>query len=126
MNFNGETIMVVQYDNVISGSDKHDKLRGSDGNDYLFWSAPGERFSAGLIGLAGRDGDDRLEASVPGWGQIHMFGGAGNDEFILDLTNETIVTNGAYKGWQSHHAYGGSGADVFEFTDIDETGGYVA
>ncbi|MEO1137863.1 MAG: calcium-binding protein [Pseudomonadota bacterium] len=66
--------------------------------------------ATGTEGLSGDRGNDTLEGSVEGAGQLHIFGNIGNDTLVLDLTNEA--------GRQGQHVYGGEGSDVFQFTNV--------
>ncbi len=102
-------------DTIIQDDFTTDKLRGTGENDHLIHHRDLSVEAHSSVGLAGYDGDDILEGSVPKNGQIHMFGATGNDWFILDLTKIPDAV-----GHQGHHAYGGHGQDTFHFTNIDE------
>lgn len=97
---------------TLNGNGGVDTLEGGEGNDHLILhrSASDDDTSSSSSALHGGAGNDILEASVSGLGQVHMLGGDGDDTFILDVTNET--------NHQGHHAYGGEGADIFKFTNI--------
>ncbi|MBO9465261.1 hypothetical protein J7443_08490 [Tropicibacter sp. R15_0] len=97
---------------TLNGNGGVDTLEGGEGNDHLILhrSASDDDTSSSSSALHGDAGNDTLEASVSGLGQVHMFGGDGDDTLILDVTNET--------NHQGHHAYGGEGADIFQFTNI--------
>lgn len=82
-------------------------LNGWDGHDYLE-----SLNSTGLTGIYGQTGNDTLVGSVPSWGQIHMGGREGDDDLIMDVTNNA--------GHQGHHVYGGTGKDDFIFRNVDD------
>ncbi|WP_281969195.1 hypothetical protein [Roseovarius nanhaiticus] len=92
-----------------------DKVRGGLGNDHLIHHRDPSVEGHSSVGLAGFEGDDILEASVPNSGQIHMFAAEGNDWLILDVTK-----NADAGGMQGHHAYGGPGQNTYQFKNIEK------
>ena len=88
-------------------------ISGGRGNDHLIHHRDFSVEAHSSTGLFGYAGDDILEASVPGRGQIHMFSATGNDWLILDVTK---MPNAA--GTQGHHVYGGPGKNTFQFNNI--------
>ena len=102
-------VTIIQDDFTI------DTVAGGPANDYLIHHRDPGVVTQDGTGIAGYAGDDILEGSVPDQGQIHMFGAAGNDWFILDVTKVEDAL-----GTQGHHAYGGSGEDTFQFTNIEQ------
>lgn len=102
-------------DNTVRDDFTTDKIRGEAGNDHLIHHRDLSVEAHSSVGLAGYDGDDILEGSVPKNGQIHMFGATGSDWFVLDVTKVPDAI-----GMQGHHPYGGPGQDTFQFTNIDE------
>ena len=94
-------------------NDQVESTRGTAGDDHLIHhrdlSITNNHSS---IGLSAGPGNDTLEASTPYAGQVHMWGGTGNDTFILDMTNFTHH--------QGHHVYGGVDADKFKFVNIEK------
>lgn len=104
-------------DNIIR-NDQIGRIRGTRGDDHLIHHRdPSIQNDHSSIGMSGGPGDDTLEASLPFAGQVHMWGGSGNDTFILDMTNITHH--------QGHHVYGGVDADHFSFTNISANKFYV-
>lgn len=101
------------HDTVI-GNDGYDTLIGGGGNDILILHTTDASDDSGpegaLASLNGQAGNDTLEASMVDGGQIHMYGGPGDDTFILDVRNDS--------GRQGHHVYGGEGADEFHFENV--------
>lgn len=108
-----DTLVGGAGNDTIFGGGGEDMLRGGGGDDYL--SALGASKSTGI---EGGSGNDTLVGSVPGYGQIHMRAGDGDDLLILDVSNDTVPGGGLYS-YQGHHAYGGRGSDRFEFTNVD-------
>ena len=119
-----DTIQGGDGNDTIFGGTGNDKLTGGRGNDFVYGGGGRETINGwdgndylqalnatGLTGIYGQTGDDTLVGSVPGSGQIHMGGREGNDDFILDVTNNS--------GHQGHHVYGGTGADDFIFRNVD-------
>lgn len=109
------SIKPPQPNNVIRDDFTTDRILGGPGNDHLIHHRDPSVDSAADTTLASFRGDDILEASVPGRGQIHMFASTGNDWLILDVTKYADS-----KGVQGHHAYGGHGRDTYKFTNIAE------
>lgn len=96
--------------NVIR-NDQVENIIGTAGDDHLIHHRDPEITNVhSSIGMSGGSGNDTLEASLPYAGQVHMWGGRGDDTFILDMTNFTHH--------QGHHAYGGLGSDKFNFVNI--------
>lgn len=91
------------------------KIEGGSGNDHLIHHRDPAVAGHATTEMSGFGGDDILEASLPIAGQIHMFGGRGNDWMILDVTKSQDA-----QGIQGHHVYGGSGQNTYQFANISE------
>lgn len=91
------------------------KIHGTAGNDHLIHHRDPDINSHSSTGLVGFGGNDTLQGSVPDAGQIHMFGGPGDNTLILDVTKDDDAA-----GHQGHHAYGGPGENAYKFTNIAE------
>ncbi len=100
----GDTLQGTSGADTIIGNGGPDVLDGFAGDDYV------ENLGAvGMSDVNGQRGDDTLVGSVPGEGQLHMRGAAGDDLIRMDVTNTS--------GHQGHHVYGGLDADTFEFVN---------
>lgn len=92
-----------------------DTIHGTSGNDHLIHHRdPDAGSGVDNTSFYGGSGDDILEGSVPSHGQLHMYGGRGDDWFILDVTKN----EGA--NIQGHHAIGGPGSNTYQFANIAE------
>lgn len=98
---------------TLRDDDTAGKIEGGSGNDHLIHHRSPDVDGHATSEISGFGGDDILEASLPVAGQIHMFGGQGDDWFILDVTKDA-----AARGIQGHHVYGGHGANTYQFTQI--------
>jgi len=122
----GEIGLMPMSTNLTDGDDFHngtpqdERIIGRQGNDTIFggggsdtlagWGGDDELVSHGSGGrLSGNQGDDYLEARKTSYGQYHLYGGDGEDTFVMHLDNES--------GWghQGFHAHGGDQADDFRF-----------
>lgn len=92
-----------------------DRIVGGRSDDHLIHHRDVNVDVTSSTTLASFRGNDILEGSVPGRGQIHMFASTGDDWLILDVTK-----NVGARGNQGHHAYGGHGKDTFVFTNLDQ------
>lgn len=101
--------------NYIEDNDARGPISGTNGNDHIVHHRDSDLNDHSGTGLVGFNGDDTLEGAVPNTGQLHMYGGQGNDTFILDVTK--IADAAAIQG---HHAYGGVGEDTYNFKNILE------
>jgi Ca2+-binding RTX toxin-like protein len=98
------SVNVIRNDQVQNGD-------GTRGDDHIIHHRDLDISNVpASVGLHGGDGNDTLEGSTPYAGQIHMFGGNGDDTFILDMTN--------FSGTQGHHAFGGEGSERYEFVNV--------
>jgi len=121
--FRDERLEGDRGNDTLIGGGGEDTLVGDDGNDVLI-----ARNSSGITGLRGGNGDDYMMASLPGAGQIHMFGMAGNDTLVMDLTkdgNAFRSSDGQQINFMGHHAYGGTGADTFSFVNVNSAAGLI-
>ena len=103
-------------DNVIRNDDAvGESIQGTGQNDHLIHHRdPSLPQTPTNTTLYGGNGDDILEASVRDSGQIHMYGGRGDDWFVLDVTKD----EGAWP--QGHHAFGGPGNATYQFVNIHQ------
>ena len=95
-------------DDVTTGT-----IAGGSENDHLIHHRDPNVEVPDTTTMSSFGGDDILEASIPSKGQIHMYGGQGDDWFILDVTKNTDA-----KDMRGHHVYGGTGENTFQFTNI--------
>lgn len=112
-----------QGNDTLIGGGGADTLVGDDGDDRLI-----VRDGSGTTGLRGGQGDDYLEATLMGGGQVHMFGMEGNDTIVMDLSKNPDSFrsgDGRQVDYAGHHAYGGSGADTFAFVNDDQARGTI-
>ena len=93
---------------VLYGDDKHNTLRGGDGNDYL-------NGGGGADKLYGKSGSDTL---IGGSGHDSLYGGSGADTLIGGRGKDSLYGGkGAdiLKGGSGHDSlYGGRGADTLK------------
>ncbi|MFC6639726.1 hypothetical protein GV827_15370 [Sulfitobacter sp. JBTF-M27] len=103
-----EHIIGGRGDDTIVGNGGADRLAGWGGDDELISHGNGGR-------LSGNQGDDYLEARKTSYGQYHLYGGDGEDTFVMHLDNNP--------GWghQGFHAYGGDQSDEFRFVGVGTT-----
>ena len=101
----------------IIGRQGNDTIVGGGGSDTLNgWAGDDQLISHGAGGLlSGDTGDDYLEAKKTTYGQYHMYGGEGDDTFVMHLDNN--------HGWghQGFHVYGRDQADEFHFVGVGTT-----
>ncbi|WP_298862737.1 hypothetical protein [uncultured Sulfitobacter sp.] len=123
----------------ITGTNRNERLEGANGNDTLIGGGGADTLvgdngndrliasnASGTTGLRGGDGDDYLYASIPGKGQVHMFGMDGDDTLVLDLTKDPDkFSDGEQISYNGHHAYGGVGADTFAFVNESKASGVI-
>lgn len=101
-----DTILSGHQNDSIYGGGGHDTLSGGGGEDFIFARGQGGK----LVGLGG---DDAIIAVKHGYGQFHIYGGAGDDHIKMSVKNRMDW------GYQGHHVYGDPGRDTFEFYDLD-------
>ncbi|RKE97067.1 calcium-binding protein [Sulfitobacter guttiformis] len=123
----------------ITGTDRNERLEGANGNDTLIGGGGADTLvgddgndrliaanAKGITGLRGGAGEDYLYASIPGSGQVHMFGGDGDDTLIMDLSKgPDRFIRGEQARYTGHHAYGDGGADTFAFVNASEASGVI-
>jgi Ca2+-binding RTX toxin-like protein len=100
--------------NYIEDNDARGPITGTNGNDHIVHHRDPDLIDHSGTGFVGFGGDDTLEGSVPNTGQLHMYGGLGNDTLILDVTKSANAS-----AMQGHHAFGGHGADTYIFANIE-------
>ncbi|MBJ3764351.1 hypothetical protein ILP92_16540 [Maribius pontilimi] len=133
----GAKLSLINHGHTITGSSKDDDLQfvggsitldGYGGDDRITYFADATNAHDDMTILAGHKGDDILWAEISTRGQVHIFGGDGDDRLILDLTKasgpQSLLASDPVQdasiGRHGHHVFGGSGADTFEFRDLDE------
>jgi Ca2+-binding RTX toxin-like protein len=95
-----------QFDHIIDGTEKNDKLVGTSGNDLI-------RGFGGNDVMMGKEGDDCL---VGGTGNDKISGGKGNDMIIGQEGNDRIFGNDGNDLIQ-----GGTGNDIISGGNGDDT-----
>ncbi len=119
-------INLTNSDDYYTGTSAAEHIIGRQGNDTIIggggvdtlegWAGDDELISYGSGGmLSGNTGNDYLEAKKTSYGQYHLYGGGGDDTFVMHLDNNP--------GWghQAFHVYGGDGAEQFRFIGVGST-----
>jgi Ca2+-binding RTX toxin-like protein len=123
----------------IAGTGQNERLEGANGNDTLVGGGGADTLvgdggndrliadnASGITGLRGGPGDDYLYATIEGSGQVHMFGGDGDDTLVMDLTKDPDrFSDGEQVRYTGQHAYGGGDRDTFAFVNESEASGVI-
>ena len=107
----GYEVARIRVFNAIVGTDRRDRLRGTDADDYILGGDGNDRLF-GLDGndrLLGGDGNDRL---VGNFGDDELYGGDGNDILRGGAGNDTL-----WGGQGRNLLFGGLGDDIFGLTE---------
>lgn len=108
----------MTFEATPAGSDAYGApVDASTGKTYWLDTALSEQHMA-----SGTSGDDTFYASTDGRteNQIHLYGGAGNDSFYLDLE-----VAGLRHIQHGHHVFGGDGSDRLVLTNMADLRGTI-
>ena len=122
---------------MITGTNHNDSLVSIDGiakmiagwagDDTIIFRGVETGMHSDTIVLSGDKGNDTFFVSNAWRGQIHLYGGSGDDTIFLDVARPTgaqALTEGSRLDMTTlarHgvHVYGDSGSDIFDFVNTD-------